>query len=162
MIVVGIIGILVSVAVPQFNKYQRKARQSEAKIALAAIYGLEKSFYSEYSAYIPAFDAIGYTPEGSKRFYHVTATADSATYSGSVTGYSGAKAIPSYAIVNTPWAWSWNPPTNTCVYINAADYAATDPQVFVIAAYGNLYPNSVNDMWNINHIKVLTNCGSGI
>jgi len=66
MIVVGIIGILVSVSVPLYNKYQRKSRQAEAKIALGAIYALEKSFYSEYSAYGLGVDAIGYTPEGSR------------------------------------------------------------------------------------------------
>src|SRR4051812_18447398 len=71
MIVVGIIGILVSIAAPNFAKYQAKARQSEAKIALADIYTGEKSFYSEYSAYAGAFDAIGYAPEGARRFYGV-------------------------------------------------------------------------------------------
>ena len=52
MIVVGIIGILVAIAAPNFSRYQSKARQSEAKIALAAVYGAEKSFYSEYSSYV--------------------------------------------------------------------------------------------------------------
>lgn len=56
MIVVGVIGILVSIAVPSFQKYQRKAMQSEAKLALAAIYTAEQAFYSEYAAYV--FDSL--------------------------------------------------------------------------------------------------------
>src|ERR1700746_1297101 len=85
MIVVGIIGILVAIAAPNFSRYQSKARQSEAKLALAAIYAGKKSFYSEYAAYIGSFDAIGYSPEGQKRFYSVGWSAASA----SITGYTG-------------------------------------------------------------------------
>ena len=38
MVVVAIIGILAAIAIPNYQTYQAKARQSEAKIALAAIY----------------------------------------------------------------------------------------------------------------------------
>ena len=71
---VGIIGILVSISVPSYNRYQRKARQAEAKIALSSIYGLQKSFYAEYSAYALSFDAIGYAPELEplRRAYNLT------------------------------------------------------------------------------------------
>lgn len=44
MVVVVIIGILAAVAIPNFSKYQAKARQSEAKVSLSAIYGGEKAF----------------------------------------------------------------------------------------------------------------------
>ena len=38
MIVVAIIGILAAVAIPNYQKFQARARQSEAKIALSAAY----------------------------------------------------------------------------------------------------------------------------
>src|SRR3989344_3524822 len=94
MIVVGIIGILVSIAAPNFSRYQSKARQSEAKIALAAVFSGEKSFYSEYAAYISSMAAIGYAPEGAKRFYNVGLATTHGTASPS--GYAGANAIANY------------------------------------------------------------------
>ena len=94
MIVVGIIGILVSIAGPQYERYQAKARQSEAKLGLSAVYALEQAFYSEYSAYIPSMEAIGYTPEGSRRFYGIGWSGSA--YSGSIAGYAGGTGVPYY------------------------------------------------------------------
>lgn len=68
MVVVAIIGILASLAVPQVSKFQAKARQSEAKSQLATIYSAEKAFFAEYAAYHASFSAFGYSPEGSLRY----------------------------------------------------------------------------------------------
>jgi len=163
MIVVGIIGILVSIAAPQFNKYQRKARQAEAKIALAAIFSLEKGFYSEYSAYAPSFDAIGYTPEGQRRFYYTQITADANGYTGTITGYSGSLATPWYSNHNSPFPWggSLGSPFTCDQTFTGAAYG-NDPQAFYAWAMGNLYPPGVIDGWQINHLKVLSNCSVGL
>ena len=68
MVVVAIIGILATVAVPQVNKFIAKARQSEAKTNLAALYTANKAFFVEYNAYAGCFQAIGYVPEGQLRY----------------------------------------------------------------------------------------------
>src|SRR5438045_2363834 len=64
MIVVAIIGILATIAVPNFTKFQAKAKQTNAKTELAGIYTAEKSFYSEYSSYNANLNHIGYIPDG--------------------------------------------------------------------------------------------------
>jgi type IV pilus assembly protein PilA len=71
MVVVAIIGILAAVAIPNYEKYQAKARQSEAKIALASIFAAEKSFSSENSTYTACLSQAGYVPEGANRYYTV-------------------------------------------------------------------------------------------
>src|SRR6185295_50990 len=77
MVVVAIIGILAAVAIPNYQKYQARARQSEAKVALAAAFTAEKSFASEQSSYTLCLANIGYRPDGylqtsgSKRYYAV-------------------------------------------------------------------------------------------
>ena len=68
MVVVAIIGILASVAVPSINKYMAKARQAEAKTNLDSLYTAEKAFAAEYTRYHTAFQAVGFAPEGKLRY----------------------------------------------------------------------------------------------
>ncbi len=97
MIVVAIIGILAAIAIPNFLRFQLKAKSSEAKTNLAAIRTSEESYFAEYSTYVsslvsPAtpkpdnnkhpfshpvagkgFDQVGWEPEGEVYFnYAVT------------------------------------------------------------------------------------------
>ena len=69
MVVVGIIGILAAVAVPQFSKFQARARQSEAKALLSAMYTGEKSFQAEWNAFSASSRLIGVGVEGGAARY---------------------------------------------------------------------------------------------
>jgi prepilin-type N-terminal cleavage/methylation domain-containing protein len=77
MIVVAIIGILATIALPNFQKFQRRARQSEAKGMLSGIYTAQKSFAAEWEGYSGDLGAIGYAPEGQIRY---DGSAGAATY----------------------------------------------------------------------------------
>lgn len=68
MVVVAIIGILASVAVPQFQKFTFKARMTEAKAGLTSLFTAEKAFYGEWSEFDSRFNVIGYAPEGNYSF----------------------------------------------------------------------------------------------
>ncbi len=93
MIVVAIIGILAAIAIPNFLRFQLKAKSSEGKTNLAAVRTAEQSFYSEFGSYVssaglapgsvpgtakvafddsgaPGFDTIGWSPEGNVYFYY--------------------------------------------------------------------------------------------
>src|ERR1035437_6041984 len=59
MVVVAIIGILAAIAIPQYQTYAARARQSEAKIALASIYTSEHGFFAEQSTYTSCLRQIG-------------------------------------------------------------------------------------------------------
>ena len=52
MVVVGIIGILASLALPKLSVFMAKSKQSEAKIVLPTIYSLEQSYYADNNAYL--------------------------------------------------------------------------------------------------------------
>ena len=54
MIVVAIIGILAAIAIPNFLRFQLKAKSSEGKTNLAAIRTAEESYFAEYGNYISA------------------------------------------------------------------------------------------------------------
>ena len=64
MVVVAIIGILASVAIPQYNKYQRKAKQTEAKLILGGIYTSNLTFNAEWGYSTPNLYQMGFAPSG--------------------------------------------------------------------------------------------------
>jgi type IV pilus assembly protein PilA len=73
MVVVAIIGLLSAVAIPNFKKYQAKAKMSEAKLQLSAIYTAESSFFSDYTLYASCLRYMGFDPslERNSRYYAV-------------------------------------------------------------------------------------------
>jgi len=101
MIVVAIIGILAAIAIPNFLRFQLRAKSSEGKTNLAAIRTAEEGYSSEFGVYIacatnpagpvsnakmvwnpaapapvPGFDQVGWSPEGDVYFqYDVNAVA---------------------------------------------------------------------------------------
>ncbi len=158
MVVVGIIGILAMVAIPNFSRYQAKARQSEAKIALSGVYTAEKSFMSEYSAYYSSMNAIGYSPEGQKRNYIVGfADATTNTATGSVIGYLGATDVPSYAAANNTMTCTTGPALAAAVTLSN-----TNGQNFNAGAAGCIKNNgSISDIWSMTDGKILSNLSVG-
>jgi len=70
MIVVAIIGILAAIAIPNFMRYQARAKQSEAKSNLVAIHTGEIAYFAEHNKYIDDFNAIGFGVTGSSQRYY--------------------------------------------------------------------------------------------
>lgn len=64
MIVVAIIGLLAAVGVPQYQKFQARARQSEAKTALGALYSAEAAFFQEWNCYQSDLRNVGFGVSG--------------------------------------------------------------------------------------------------
>lgn len=73
MVVVAIIGLLSAVAVPNFKKYQAKAKISEAKLQLSALYTAESSFFSDYNMYGHCLTYMGFDPgpEMANRYFAI-------------------------------------------------------------------------------------------
>jgi type IV pilus assembly protein PilA len=71
MVVVAIIGLLSAVAIPNFQKYQVRAKTAEAKLQLSAIYTAEASFFADYNIYGTCLKYMGYDPteEANSRYY---------------------------------------------------------------------------------------------
>lgn len=87
MVVVAIIGLLSAVAVPNFKKYQAKAKMSEAKLQLSALYTAESSFYSDYNMYHNCLTYMGFDPgpESANRYYAVGFNTAATTANGAHT-----------------------------------------------------------------------------
>ena len=51
LVVIMILGVLVSIAVPTYRKYLLRSQRSEAKIALLQLQTAQEKYYSQYNAY---------------------------------------------------------------------------------------------------------------
>lgn len=102
MIVVAIIGILAAIAIPNFVRFQLKAKTSEGKVNLAAIRTAEEAYFSEFGSYVTAlaspaagnggttkttfsdaggFGTVGWAPEGQVYFnYEVVVSTSNTAY----------------------------------------------------------------------------------
>lgn len=63
--------MLFAISAPALLRYQMKARQSEAKLALAQIFTEQKVYQAEHNAFSSDLAALNYTPESERRNYYV-------------------------------------------------------------------------------------------
>lgn len=173
MIVVAIIGLLAAVGVPQYQKFQARARQGEAKSSLSALYAAEQSFFGEWNQYSVDLKNIGFGVTGTGLRY-VTGFAPAAC-----TAYSSANGAPTEvpaaatnsrsdgsAVRNTT---TWG--TGTATYFAGVAIAGSicnstaGAAVFTGVSGGN--PNNAltaafPDVWRIDQNKRITNPTPGI
>ena len=86
MIVVAIIGILAAIAIPNFLRFQLKAKSSEGKANLAAIRTAEESFFAEYGTYVSAAATPAAAPDNTKQIFTTGGVADFGTLGWSPEG----------------------------------------------------------------------------
>lgn len=58
-LIIPVLGIVTAIFVPNYMRYQAKAQQSEAKIALVALYAGEKAYMVEYGKFTSDLSATG-------------------------------------------------------------------------------------------------------
>ena len=129
MIVVAIIGILASLAIPDFLRFQAKAKQAEAKMNLGALYTTQKAYFGEYDTFAGgtnAFNDLGWAPHLNQKTYY------------------------SY-ILDTSIMWADFPAASTPTGIAPTSIG------FTIIAAGNIDKDAFVDVWGMNDAKVLKN-----
>ena len=159
MVVVAIIGVLASIAIPSLQKFTAKARQSEAKTNLASIYTANKAFYAEYNSYHTTFDVIGFRPEGQLR-YNTGFGAASAVVLTTI-GYTGTPLTTH--ISTSAYCGSGRPCTILADASGQAIPAAhtANNNDFQASAVSNIYRNTTGyntDRWTIDENKQMANC----
>ena len=85
MIVVAIIGILAAIAIPNFMRYQAKAKQSEAKVNLGAIFTSQVAYFAEGDLY-GSIANIGWAAAGTPRYTYTVTAKDSDSFTAQATG----------------------------------------------------------------------------
>lgn len=86
MIVVAIIGILASVAIPKYQDYVAKTKQSEAGEIMSAVYTNQIIYLSENGTYANSEAAMGMAMDGARYYSAVTFTnVTASTYTAAIS-----------------------------------------------------------------------------
>lgn len=175
MIVVAIIGILASIAVPNFQKFQARAKQSEVKAHLTSVFTAEKAFFAEWNQYWGDFRDIGVAPEGKLRYrfgFAAAGAAIPAPFNPSTTGGGAGTAFnSSIAAARAPGATE---DATTVVAFAAAAAAGTcgaggnptgsgSGATFRATGLAHISTQTAaNDTWTMDQAKTLCNNISGL
>lgn len=168
MVVVAIIGILAAVGIPQYAKFQAKARTGEAKAALSALFVAEKSFQTEFSQYTTSAKNMGFAVEGTLLRY-VTGFTLASTCTGYVTSPAPAEGATGNNSTFTAAApTSWNATlavaavgTDTGAAVLTGTTCTTT--TFLAKSVGDprntpaALATATGDTWTINNGKTLAN-----
>ena len=164
MVVVAIIGILAAIAIPNFQRFSSKSKQSEAKSNLSAIYAAERGTQAEWNTFSTSWNVVGYRPTGWLRYQHgfnnnfpaamppgyagppQDAISNSSVYCG-----NGVMNANNCGVINTPIA-----------PIGVAGAAMTSSTFLAIASANITGTPGLNDTWIINHQKVVANTANGL
>ncbi|MCC2678032.1 MAG: fimbrial protein pilA [Pseudobdellovibrio sp.] len=165
MVVVAIIGVLAAIGIPQYSKFQAKARQSEAKLSLAALFTAEESFRQEWNQFSVDLKNIGFSVQGSRLRYVTGFQSGTAC-----TSYSTGLGAPAEATtaantwsdggnVNTSGA-SW---ASTMTKLTTASATSCAQATFTGVAYGTVAATAADpgttsgDTWSVNQVKLISN-----
>lgn len=170
MIVVAIIGLLAAIGIPQYAKFQAKARTTEAKGHLAAIYNGEISFRAEWNSFTVDLTDMGISAVGSNLRYTAGFTAAAClNYAAGASSQDTTKTqIHTVSSGDATWA------AGTGLVVGAAASAAltgsscNGPTVFTAVAIGDprntpaALSAATSDTWTINQAKTLGNTITGL
>ncbi len=161
MVVVAIIGILSAVALPNFKKYQAKAKTSEAKLQLAAVYTSQTAFSNDFDVHASCLKAMGYDPsnEAAQRYYSVGINA-TFTASAVANGAASCNLASGGTSIFLGSKFAQGVASIASITGGGATVTAT---TFTAVASGFVQNQTAltADMWTINQTKALFNISTG-
>jgi len=153
MIVVAIIGILAAIAIPNFLKFQAKAKQSESKTNLAAVHTAEVAYFGEFNEWGSAFGLINWEPEGQNRYAYVVGDSGDLINSGpNLNHIPGATTVPSplgvWMVCDAPVGKGQNT-------AGPIEGSGDEARGFTAMTTANVDSDDATDGWSVNDDKVL-------
>jgi type IV pilus assembly protein PilA len=134
LIIVAIIGVLAAIAIPNFLRYQARARQSEVKTNLSSLFIAQSAFAAELS-YYGNINQIGFVPIGTHRYTYRTGSAGPG--GGASSNTAGLDLIIGL----------------TGISAEGVPGARNSQTGFTATAAANLDNDATLDQWHVNDIK---------
>lgn len=167
MIVVAIIGILAALGIPQYTKFQAKARTAEAKGHLTAIFSAETAFQSEWGGYSADLLDLGVAAVGTNLRYTAGFNAVCTTSAG---GGAPAEAVANAQIhlaTVTAAGATWNTTVLGAAAVTLNDSPACNQTTFKASAGGDprnapVAFSAASDTWTIDQAKLISNPITGL
>ena len=150
LIVVAIIGILVTISIPQYMSLRQRAQQSEVKANLPSILLSQRTYFAENAAYTDDLRELVWRPEGAPLYIYgfvsdeapaPSGVNDTAELAAAISvDYSTAQMIDIHGIPLTE--------------VNLPARAQVVPDLFIGAA-GNLDADTALDRWVLDPSNIL-------
>ncbi len=169
MIVVAIIGILAAIAIPNFIKFQARAKQSEPKANLKSFFTAERSYFAERDTYSSFVADVGFLPERGNRYAVYTGAATLASRSAATeavatntTGFSADtfKGFTTAAPATTNAAVTAPPNTTACTLSTTGCVNTGNTGNFAGLAVGNIDNDSTVDNWLVSSMSIVVSAST--
>lgn len=154
MVVVAIIGLLASVAIPQFSKFQNRAKQAEAQETLSGIYTAEQSLYAQYNTYYAGLATAGFGTTGAKYRYDAGFTTGAPTANGFTPATTDGTTISDLVGATGFFTGTIPAGCGTLGSISSSAFSA-------VACSSYLQAGKI-DQWSMDNTRVLSNTSLGI
>lgn len=139
-----VIGCLAAIAIPNFIKFQSRAKQSEAKMNLKAAFTAEKVFFVENNKYSESPMEIGFSPEMGNRYLYAFSTEGDLAPSGRIEKqHTGVLADTTRLPVN-------NDALEKGVPQEIWDECGIEGNEITIVAAGNIDNDDTVDVWTVS------------
>ncbi len=157
MIVVAIIGILATIAIPNYQSFQARARGSEVKLNLKALADATVAYYLATGTNTTSLRAVGWEPVGSPRYIYGWSLPsgspgpyNSATYQAAYGGFSADLMVNNAGApltgANLPLSLIFNPG-------GAWPFNFAEPGLYLIGAVGNIDTDDTLDTWTYCNVQ---------
>ncbi len=180
MVVVAIIGVLASIAMPNFIKLQARAKQSEPKANLRAAWAAQRAYFQEKDDYSSCINKIGFNPERGNRYKYdlgltlrtlesTCTTADSRASAAGVTAMTdsrvlvdtfkyglGINANPATTVIYNPVAPGGSNVVVVANLVGVTPAGGGSGSSFGVSASGNIDSDGVNDLWYVSSVSSTT------
>ena len=172
MVVVAIIGILAAIGIPQYAKFQARARQSEAKGALSAVFSAEQSYFGEWNSFSVDMGNVGFGVQGQNLRYNTgfapgTACQPAANPGAPAELTAAADTLSDGANVNVTNPATWIAAFTSTLRTAVPTGSSCTPTAFTAISFGspkNTFDVTAanQDRWTITEGKLISNTQVGL
>jgi type IV pilus assembly protein PilA len=147
-----VVGILAAIAVPNFIKFQARAKQAEAKANLRAAYTAERAYFAEKNAYSADVGELVFSPQSGNRYlYAFSSEGDLAPPGSDLKGKTGVLADASRHDGLSNEALEQGVPAPLWDEVGVQGTCPNACSITIVAA-GNVDTDDTVDVWSVSTV----------